>query len=129
MFESARRILRLSRDCDREGVRQAYIRLTRRYPPEHFPERFKRIKQAYEELTLDPGSVESTVNHLAQAETPAEAFDIMLREDVDSAMDRQTEEVSEPDCLELEPVLNTGLYREELMSVLKQIGENHPLSG
>lgn len=129
MFESARKILRVSRDCDREEVRRAYIRLTRRYPPEHFPERFKRIKQAYEELNLDPNCIESTVDPLAQAETPVEAFDIMLRDDVDSTRARQEEELPEPDCMELEPVLNADRYREELMSVLKRIGGNHPLSG
>ena len=125
MFESARRTLRLSRDCDREEVRRAYIRLTRRYPPEHFPQRFKRIKQAYDELALDPGSIEASVNHLAQAETPAEAFDIML-EEIGTELERQTEEPSGPDCLELDPVLNTGRYREELQGVLEQIGKNNP---
>lgn len=125
MFESACRTLRLSRDCDREELRRAYIRLTRRYPPEYFPERFKRIKQAYDELILEPSSIEATVDHLAQAETPVEVFDLMLRE-VGASTEQQANELSEPDCLELEPVLNAGRYREELQGVLEQIGKNNP---
>ena len=127
MFESARGTLRLSRDCDREELRRAYVRLTRRYPPEHFPERFKRIKQAYDELALDPGSIEATVNHLAQADTPAEAFKIMLWE-AGKELEQQTEEPSGPDCLELTPILEASRYGEELAGVLERIGENHPLS-
>jgi hypothetical protein len=120
--------LRLSRDCDKEEVRRAYVRLTRRYPPEYFPQRFKRIKWAYDELILEPGSIEAIVTHLAQAEEPAEAFAIMLGES-GTELEKQSEELSRPDCLELTPVLDADRYGEELAEVLERIGEEHPLSG
>lgn len=128
MFESARRILRLTKDCDKEEVRRAYIRLTRRYPPEHFPQHFKRIKRAYDELILEPGSIEVVVNELAQADTLAEAFAIMLRE-AGAELEGELEEPSGPDCLGLAPVLHAGRYREELQGVLEQIGKNNSLAG
>ena len=53
MFEQARKTLKIARDADPETVRQAYVRLVRRYPPEHFPEKFVDLRQAYQQLTLD----------------------------------------------------------------------------
>ncbi|MDR1978807.1 MAG: DnaJ domain-containing protein [Synergistaceae bacterium] len=53
MIESAYELLRVSREAGPEEVRQAYVRLVRRYPPEHFPEKFASIRRAYQQLTLD----------------------------------------------------------------------------
>jgi hypothetical protein len=50
MFESALEILRVSEDADPETLRKAYLRMVRRYPPEHFPEKFSRIHKAYNRL-------------------------------------------------------------------------------
>jgi len=125
MFEIATKILRLPRDCDREEVRRAYLRLVRRYPPEHFPERFKRIKQAYEEMSLEPSSLEPALHRLAQVETPREAMEIMLEEALDAAMGQETDEPTRPGCMELEPVLRADSYREELAGVLERIGREH----
>jgi DnaJ-class molecular chaperone len=52
MIESAYEILRVSRDAAPEEVRAAYVKLVRRYPPEHFPERFAAVRSAYEKLCL-----------------------------------------------------------------------------
>jgi hypothetical protein len=64
MFEQARKTLKVARNAGPEAVRQAYVRLVRRYPPEHFPEKFVGLRQAYQQLTLDDDFTEE-VAHLA----------------------------------------------------------------
>jgi hypothetical protein len=58
MFEQARKTLKTARDAGPEEVREAYVRLVRRYPPEHFPEKFVDIRRAYQQLTLDDDFIE-----------------------------------------------------------------------
>lgn len=63
MFESDIEILRVSKDADPETLRKAYLRMVRRYPPEHFPEKFSRIHKAYnrlrgEDLAIDEVATE-----------------------------------------------------------------------
>ncbi|MDR1472118.1 MAG: hypothetical protein LBS75_06305 [Synergistaceae bacterium] len=53
MIESAYEILKISRDATPEEVRAAYVKLVRRYPPEHFPERLARFRNAYAKVCLD----------------------------------------------------------------------------
>ncbi len=45
--------LAIEEDASHDEVRKAYRALLRRYPPERFPEEFKRIREAYETLS-DP---------------------------------------------------------------------------
>jgi curved DNA-binding protein CbpA len=52
MLKSAYKTLKISPETDKELIRQAYVRLVRRYPPEHFPEKFRQIQDAYQALTL-----------------------------------------------------------------------------
>ena len=52
MIESAYEMLKVSRDATPEEVRTAYVKLVRRYPPEHFPERFAALRNAYEKVCL-----------------------------------------------------------------------------
>ena len=44
------RLLGVSRSSNRREVRRAYAQLIRVYKPEHFPEHFRRIRDAYELL-------------------------------------------------------------------------------
>jgi curved DNA-binding protein CbpA len=44
------RILALPPDADDEAIRRRYLELVRQFPPEHHPERFAAIRQAYESL-------------------------------------------------------------------------------
>ena len=53
MLESAYNKLRVERDASPEEIRKAYVNLVRRYPPEHFPEKFTSIRQAYQKLMLE----------------------------------------------------------------------------
>lgn len=124
MFESDLKMLRLSRDCGPDEVRQAYVRLTRRYPPEHFPERFKKIKQAYERLSLEPSLLESQANSIRDSDSPQEVFDVMLEEALRHALsEKREDDLPHPDVRELEPVLNAEGYRQELKNVLHRISE------
>lgn len=40
-------LLGVTRESDDETVRKAYLEKIRRWPPEHHPERFQKISQAY----------------------------------------------------------------------------------
>lgn len=40
-------LLGVSRESDDETIRKAYLEKIRRWPPEHYPERFQAISQAY----------------------------------------------------------------------------------
>ena len=53
MFESALKTLRVRRGASPEELREAYVKLVRRYPPEHFPEKFAAVKRAYNQLRAD----------------------------------------------------------------------------
>lgn len=52
MVESARSLLRVDKNASPDEVRKAYVRLVRRYPPEHFPEKFAELRNAYRKLTI-----------------------------------------------------------------------------
>ncbi|MDR1508995.1 MAG: hypothetical protein LBS53_05110 [Synergistaceae bacterium] len=52
MIESAYEILKIPRSASPEDVRAAYVKLVRRYPPEHFPERFAVFRDAYQKVCL-----------------------------------------------------------------------------
>jgi curved DNA-binding protein CbpA len=43
-------VLGLPADSDDEAIRRRYLELVRQYTPEHHPERFAAIRQAYENL-------------------------------------------------------------------------------
>ncbi len=43
-------ILGIERQVDDQTVRQAYLELVRNYPPDRYPERFRLIHDAYEQL-------------------------------------------------------------------------------
>jgi hypothetical protein len=60
MIERARKTLKVGREADPQSVRQAYLRLVHRYPPEHFPEKFVDLRRAYQRLTLDDNFIEES---------------------------------------------------------------------
>jgi curved DNA-binding protein CbpA len=43
-------ILGLHADCDDEAIRRRYLELVRQFSPEHHPEKFAAVRQAYESL-------------------------------------------------------------------------------
>ena len=77
MIESAYRTLKVKKDASPEEVRSAYVRLVRRYPPEHFPERFSAIQSAYRLLCLDDEFTGAICERLARSESRAEIAGIL----------------------------------------------------
>lgn len=61
MLENEYKILRVSPDASSEELRAAYTKMVRRYPPEMFPERFAKVKDAYEALSLERGQLQKVV--------------------------------------------------------------------
>ena len=43
-------VLDLPADADDEAIRRRYLELVREYPPDHHPEKFARVRAAYEAL-------------------------------------------------------------------------------
>src|SRR5262245_35237156 len=43
-------VLGLPADCNDEAIRRRYLELVRQFPPEHHPQRFAEVRQAYEQL-------------------------------------------------------------------------------
>lgn len=43
-------VLGLPADSDDEAIRRRYLELVKRYPPEHYADKFAMIRQAYESL-------------------------------------------------------------------------------
>ena len=69
MIEAAYNLLRVAKNASPEDVRNAYVRLVRRYPPEHFPEKFARLREAYQQLTLSDDFLTATVRRLSDRES------------------------------------------------------------
>ena len=120
MFEKSLNTLRLSEEPDMEEVRKAYVRLTRRYPPEHFPDKFKQLKQAYEQLRVQWPALEQEARSLAESDSLAQLTNTLLGEALELARTRESGAGPHPapvDVLELDPVLRA----EEVQRVLKAV--------
>ncbi|GHS99958.1 hypothetical protein AGMMS50276_24620 [Synergistales bacterium] len=70
MIEQALKILKVGRNADPETLRQAYVRLVRRYPPEYFPDRFAQTRKAYQQLTLDDDFLDEISQRIDENTTP-----------------------------------------------------------
>jgi len=66
MIEAAFSFLRVAKNASPEEVRNAYVRLVRRYPPEHFPEKFKQLNEAYQQLTISDDCLIALVNRITK---------------------------------------------------------------
>ncbi len=124
MFERDSEILRVARDADLETIRRSFIKLTHRYPPEHFPEKFKEIKNSYERLTLNWDSIKPQLRELAASDTPNSMHTFLLQ---DYLQQTQTDD-EDPAQLQfdleaLEPVLNTASIRKELFAVVQAVND------
>lgn len=123
MLEKECKLLRVSRHPDMEEVRRAFVRLTRRYPPEHFPEKFKAIKGAYDRLTLNWDSIKPLARDLAFRETPESIKQYLLEEAREAGGDSGSNQSVQLDVYTLEPILNLPAHREKLYRVLDDIRE------
>jgi curved DNA-binding protein CbpA len=62
VFRSALKILKINPEDDKDECHRKYVRMVRRYPPEHFPDKFKKISDAYHELTLNDSVVDKKIS-------------------------------------------------------------------
>ncbi len=51
-------------------IRNSYVRLIRKYRPEQFPEQYRRIREAYEQLRGTPGKTQSSRSSVPSANLP-----------------------------------------------------------
>lgn len=112
MIESAYRTLRVGRDTSPEKVREAYVRLVRRYPPEHFPEKFAALRQAYQQITLDESAVEEMIEQLHGCRDSFEVAGILFGDHPD------LRPASPLDFRDLTPLLLSEGVRLELNALL-----------
>lgn len=111
MLETARETLRVGREAGPEEVRQAYVRLLRRYPPEHFPGKFATLDQACRQLTLDDAAVDAFFRQMSSISSPLEFAGLLWG---DAA------ELRPPafDLSELSPLVKAGAGEAELDGML-----------
>lgn len=78
MFEAAYKMLRVDRRAGPEEIRRAYLRLVRRYPPEHFPEKFRQVHDAYRCLNLQEDALEDLAERLGRTGSPLETAAVLF---------------------------------------------------
>lgn len=120
MFEKALKTLRLNREAGMEEVRKAYVKMAQRYPPEHFPEKFKEIKKAYEQLSMCWSALEPLIKNIAYSKTQSQMLYAILQEAIQAAEENDSGEQA-VDFWELEPLLNAESHTKELKLVLQEI--------
>jgi hypothetical protein len=119
MLESSYSVLRLSPQATPEEIRQAYARLVRRYPPEHFPEKFAAVHAAYRCLSHDEDFVTEVFATVRSMKSPLELAGLLwgdlpaLRTD------------GEVDFSSLAPLLEEEAEAEEMDKILEQIDLTH----
>jgi len=119
--------LRLADDAGPDEVRAAFARLAKRYPPEHFPARFIKIKQCAGLLNLEDAAVKTELDRIIESASVATLFQTLFVDcipeslqaetapEVDMAaffslLDQQDQQSNLLDCLHLEEPVET-LYR------------------
>ena len=80
MFEKACKTLRVGGDATPDEVRKAFVKMVRRYPPEHFPDRFIQLRKAQEQLNLEKEFVTDRVEEAANVESPREFVSFWFKE-------------------------------------------------
>ena len=86
-------VLGIGQDADAAQIKRAYFKLVREYPPEHFPEEFKDLREAYDTLTNEESRAEynrgnglpshirsifAEAQKARKAELPEKALEILL---------------------------------------------------
>ena len=96
-------ILDIPRSATPEEIKNAYFKLIKKYPPEHEPEKFKTIRQAYESLKTSAKKAETDVFIFKDTEQSFEIPDEM-RQSYDV-------EIKAEDMIEILKELYTDLHK------------------
>ncbi|WP_031387797.1 J domain-containing protein [Desulfonatronum thiodismutans] len=119
MFEKCTRTLRVSPDATTEEVRQAFVKLARRWPPEHFPARFTEIKHCADLLNLEDSVVEELLTRIVKSDV-IDLFVGLLPESADASEDVAAA-ASEFDLPAFMELLNPGRRRQIMLGCLDNI--------
>lgn len=90
MLKTCARMLRLADDAGPEQVRAAFAKLARRYPPEHFPARFIKIKQCAGLLNLEDAAVKTELDRIAESASVAALFQTLFVDCIPESLQAET---------------------------------------
>ncbi len=121
MQEKDFQILRVEYDADRESIRKSFVKLSRRYHPEHFPDKFKQIKSAYDRLTLKWGAIQPYVQEISGLDSAEALASFIMEEAQPATSSSKSDKLPELDVFSLDPVLNTPCCRERITTLLEDI--------
>jgi hypothetical protein len=119
MLESSRSVLHLSPRATPGEIRQAYARMVRRYPPEHFPEKFAAIHTACRCLSLDEDFVTEVLAAFRSMKSPLELAGLLWG-DLPALRTGETVDFSS-----LAPLLEEEPEAEKMDKILEQIDHTH----
>ena len=121
MFAKCTRTLRVSPDATTEEVRQAFVKLARRWPPEHFPARFTEIKHCADLLNLEDSALEELLNRTVKSDV-IDLFVGLLPESggVSEEIATTASELDLPAFMEL---LNPGRRRRIMLACLEKVSD------
>ena len=80
MMKSPYALLEVKDDADDAGIKRAYLAMVRRYPPERYPEDFKRIYLAYEQIKTAEARLSYRLFHCSLPE-PVDIADLLLHKE------------------------------------------------
>jgi hypothetical protein len=83
MLNNAFKTLKIPNNSTIEDIRKAYVKLVRRFPPEHFPDKFKRIKNAYELLVLNESLVDEYLHKACGLDKAIELASLLFADYID----------------------------------------------
>ncbi len=118
MLDKCTRTLRVSPEATAEEVRRAFIRLARRYPPEHFPAKFAEIRSCADLLNLEDKSLEEFLFETSKTKL-LDLFAMLLPE----ACEQPCASGPPPD-LEIRAyldLLNPQQRRQDMLACLEQV--------
>lgn len=119
MFEKCTRTLRVPQDATTEEVRKAFIKLARRWPPEHFPGRFTEIKSCADLLNLEDSALEEFVTRTVKSEEMDFLFGLLPGSP--KASEAGDTDAAEPNIPAFMELLNPGRRRQIMLACLEII--------
>lgn len=105
-METPYEILGVDEDADDDAIKKAYLGKVREFPPEHQPDAFQRIREAYERVATDRLRREYRLFHRAPPD-PAPLLRLALKPGAAARPDTATLTAALADCA------NAWLARQE----------------
>jgi hypothetical protein len=87
MLKSYYKVLGLDYGAGYAEIREAYVRMVLRHPPEDFPHEFQAIKTAYDNLTLNGQAYQTFRDAFYEANTQGKLFERLFADSVELPAD------------------------------------------